>query len=271
MYKNNYLRMKGQSERTEEMHEYVKRNLVEFLGDINIENLTLDMVRNWKNYLSKTRSDNTIRGYILKLRRVLTYCKICEIKTLDVNLVPVPQREDRVPQFLNEMEIASMIECAPNLRSKFVISLLYSSGIRLQEAISLNRDQIYERKFTVIGKGKKARLCFIDKRTEDLMYQYLRERDDNNSALLVSFVNGNRMTRTNLELVVKNAARRAGIRKHVTPHTLRHSYATNFLRNNGNMRYLSTMMGHSSMDTTMMYAHVVDNDLEEQYKKYHSV
>jgi site-specific recombinase XerD len=137
--------------------------------------------------------------------------------------------------------------------------------------IQLNRNSIVDRKFTVVGKGKKARLCFIDERTEHLMGQYLKTRKDNSEALIVSAVNKARMTPTNVQLLIKNSAIRAGIDKRVTPHTLRHSFATNFLKNNGNMRYLSTMLGHASLDTTMMYAHVVDNDLQAQYEKYHTI
>lgn len=270
-YKYGYIQMRRQSVRTEETHDYVSKNLVEFLGEKEIESLTLDDVRKWFTHLGRTRSSNTVRGYIIKLRCVLKYCQKLGVNTLRPELVPIPKRTNSTPTFLTEQEVADMIAFAPNLRSKFVIALLYSSGIRLAELINLNRDQIFQRKFTVNGKGNKIRLCFIDERTEYLMNEYLKTRIDHSNALIVSTQSKERMTRTNVELMIKNAARRAGITKHVTPHTLRHSFATNFLRNNGNMRYLSVMMGHSSMDTTMMYAHVVDNDLEGQYKKYHSI
>jgi site-specific recombinase XerD len=103
------------------------------------------------------------------------------------------------------------------------------------------------------------------------MDEYLATRKDNNAALIVSAENKARMTPTNIQLLVRNTAKRAGIDKHVTPHTLRHSFATNFLRNNGNMRYLAELLGHSSMDTTMMYAHVVNKDLQRQYEIYHTI
>jgi site-specific recombinase XerD len=164
-----------------------------------------------------------------------------------------------------------MIDNAYNLRNAFIISLLYSSGIRLSELISLNQGQIVDRRFTVIGKGRKPRLCFIDQRTEQLMDQYLASRTDHSDALVVSFEHKERMTATNVQLLIRNSAKRAGINKKVTPHTLRHSFATNFLKNNGNMRYLSAMLGHASLDTTMMYAHVVDQDLQRQYEKYHTI
>ncbi len=79
------------------------------------------------------------------------------------------------------------------------------------------------------------------------------------------------MTATNIQLLVRNTAIRAGINKRVTPHTLRHSFATNFLRNNGNMRYLAQLLGHASLETTQVYAHVVDKDLQRQYKIYHTI
>lgn len=103
------------------------------------------------------------------------------------------------------------------------------------------------------------------------MEAYLKSRSDRHDALIVSFEHKARMTATNIQLLVRNSAARAGITKKVTPHTLRHSFATNFLKNNGNMRYLSAMLGHASLDTTMMYAHVVDRDLQKQYEKYHTI
>lgn len=103
------------------------------------------------------------------------------------------------------------------------------------------------------------------------MHRYLRTRTDNDPALVVSEEFKHRMTATNVQLLIRNSAARAGIHKHVTPHTLRHSFATNFLRNNGNMRYLADLLGHASMDTTMMYAHVVNNDLQSAYAKYHTI
>ena len=164
-----------------------------------------------------------------------------------------------------------MIDNAFSLRNKFVISLLYSSGIRLSELLSLNRDSIKNKSFTVIGKGKKRRLCFIDDRTEKLMDEYLKSRDDDSPALIVSNIYKDRMSPTNIQLLIRNSAKRAGIERRVTPHMLRHSFATNFTRNNGNIRYLSRLLGHSDINTTMIYTHVVDNDLYKQYFLYHTI
>lgn len=271
LYEKDYIRFANQSKRTLETHQYVKKNLVQFIGDIGINKLSVEQISDWKENLEKERSQNTVRCYILRIRDVLSYCNKRGIKSLNVDLVPLPKRKETVPIFLTENEVAKMIECAPNIRAKFVISLLYASGIRLSEFISLNQGQIIDRRFTVIGKGDKARLCFIDDRTNRLMEEYLATRTDHDSALVVSYEHKKRMTATNVQLIIRNAAKRAGIAKKVTPHTLRHSYATNFLKNNGNIRYLSQSMGHASLNTTAMYAHVVDMDLERQYRQFHTI
>lgn len=271
MYLEDYIRAKNQSTRTEETHEACKRLLIQFLGDKELSQLSLLDVREWRKEISKGRRPNSIRVYILRLRAVLRYCNIRDIPAIKSELVPVPKREATVPVFLTEQEVTRMIECSTSLRNAFVISLLYSSGIRLSELIALNRGQIVDRRFTVIGKGRKPRLCFIDQRTELLMNMYLASRKDNHEALIVSNEFKHRMTATNIQLLVRNSASKACLNKKVSPHTLRHSFATNFLKNNGNMRYLSAMLGHASLDTTMMYAHVVDLDLQNQYEKYHTI
>ena len=271
LYRDDYIRFKNQSKRTEEIHETCKRLILLSMPNKKIEQLTLSDIRSWRTMIEKGRSANSVRVYVIRLRAVIGYLNILGVKCLDARLIPVPKREATVPVYLTEAEVEAMIACAYNLRNAFIISLLYSSGIRLSELISLNRGQIIDRRFTVIGKGRKPRLCFIDERTERLMSMYLSGRQDHHDALIVSFENKSRMTATNIQLLVRNSAARAGITKKVTPHTLRHSFATNFLRNNGNMRYLSAMLGHASLDTTMMYAHVVDNDLQDQYEKYHTI
>lgn len=271
LYRDDYIRLRNQSKRTEEIHESCKKLLIHYLTDKPVENLTMLDIRRWREELEKGRRPNSVRVYILRLRAVVKYLNIRRISCLDARLIAVPARDATVPIFLSEGEVDAMIACAYNLRNAFIISLLYSSGIRLSELLALNRGQIVDRRFTVIGKGRKPRLCFIDERTERLMEAYLKTRQDHSDALVVSFENKGRMTATNVQLLIRNSAARAGITKKVTPHTLRHSFATNFLRNNGNMRYLSALLGHASLDTTMMYAHVVDSDLQKQYEKYHTI
>lgn len=271
LYKNNYMFFKSHSRRVLENHEYVKDKILKCLGDIEIEKLSLTDVQMWSSELLIGRAWNTVRNDVVRLRAVLKYLHLIGVNCMDPELIPVPKREEVARDFLTAEEVEAMIDNACNVRAKFVVSLLYSSGIRLSEFLSLDRDSIKDKKFQVVGKGQKARLCFTDDRTIELMKEYLAERDDDNEALVVSKLHKERMTPTNVQMLVKNAAKAAGIKKHVTPHVLRHSFATNFITNNGNIRYLSTMLGHKSVATTMIYTHVVDNDLQKQYQLFHTI
>ncbi|MBO7720134.1 tyrosine-type recombinase/integrase [Candidatus Saccharibacteria bacterium] len=279
LYKNNYMFVKGLSKRVLENQDYVKNRIVKALGDITIEELTLEDVSRWNNTLHfrllpdgalQERRNNTIRNDLIRLKMVLRYVRILGHECLNPELIPIPKREDTRRGFLTPEEVDAMIENASSLRNKLVISLFYASGIRLSELIQLDRDSIYDRQFTVVGKGKKMRTCFIDERTEKIMNEYLASRSDNCPALIVSAKYKARMTPTNIQLLIKNSARRAGIEKNVFPHLLRHSFATDFIRKGGNIRYLSPMLGHASINTTLIYTHVVDNDLKKQYEMFHT-
>lgn len=280
LYKKNFLKAKGYARRSIETHDYAKNSLVLTVGDKKIKYFTLDDVALWIEELKETklpngkvrkRATNTIRSYVMSLRMVFKYLEILGYKCIQYQLIPVPKHENKEIGFLYEEEVDVMIKSAFSLRNAFVISLLYSSGIRLSELLQLNRNSIKNRAFTVIGKGNKTRLCFIDERTENLMNEYIASRDDNSEALIVSNLYKDRLSPTNVQLLVRNTAKRAGIKRRVTPHMLRHSFATNFTRNNGNMRYLCQLLGHSGVNTTMIYTHVVDNDLRQQYDRYHSI
>ena len=270
-YKNDYILVRGQSRRTLENNDLVKSLIISYMGNKNIKYLEMPDISGWVADISKDRKPNTVRLYVVRLRVVLKYMRTLGYKVLNPELIPVPKRENYKRGFLNPDEVTSMVNNAFDDRNRLVISLLYSSGIRVSELIQLKRDSIADGQFTVIGKGNKVRLCFIDRRTEILLKKYLSTRSDRSDYLIVSHIFGEKVTKSTIELIVKNTARRAGITKVVTPHILRHSFATNFIRNNGNIRYLSAMLGHASMETTAVYTHIVDNDLKSQYLKFHTI
>jgi len=270
-YREDVIVFTNQSPKTEESHNSSLHSLVRFLGDIDIGSLTFEHVRLWKADMSKTLSDITVRGYIIKLRVVLTYLRRIGIDALDPELIPVPKRSESVPKFISPEEVTQLIDASFRIRGKAIISLLYASGIRVSELCSLDRGMIQNGCFTIVGKGKKPRLCFIDTRTKQLLEKYLATRKDNHPALFISTQGLCRMTPTNIQFVLQAACRNAHIDKHVTPHVLRHSFATNLLRNNTNMRYVQEMMGHASLQTTQMYTHVVNMDLQKVYAEKHSI
>ena len=262
---------KGQHHSAIYRANYIKVRLIAEYRNKSISRLSVDDIQKWLYKMRADHSINTVRRFGIVIRAVLRSCERFGIKCVNYELIPLPKPEKNTRAFLTSEEVTKMIENACNLRSKFVISLLYSSGARLSEIIQLDRDSIKDRQFTVVGKGKKVRLCFIDRRTETYMKRYLKKRKDDDPALIFSEITKKRVSAESVQLLVKNAAERARINKHVTPHVLRHSFATNFLKNNGNIRYLSTMLGHASLNTTAIYTHVMDGDLKRQYRRFHTI
>lgn len=283
LYRVEHIVYLSQSSRTEEMNALAMKSLIKFCGDIDIKDLTFDVIRKWKDDLSKRCSDNTVRGYILKIRVVLKHARLKGYDVLNYEMVGVPKRENKIVEFLTKEEVSILIDSAfapkagysrvKRYRNRAIISLLYASGIRNSELCSLNRNQILENDdtFSVMGKGNKPRVCFLDERAREHINEYLELRDDNEPALFISELNGKRVNPGSIQMILRNVAKKSGINKQIHPHTLRHSYATNMLKNNANLLYVSKFLGHKSIQTTEMYTHVVDEDLRREHKLRHTI
>lgn len=269
---NEFLTLKGAGKSQINHYKTCKRYLCEILGDKDIEELSIDDIATFvlrlRNY-GTHRCNNTLIEYICEIRMVLRYWKIRGVNCLEYSLIPVPQKEPRPISFLTAEEVDQIIAKQKNVRTKFIISLLYSSGIRVSELTQLNRDSIVDGQFTVLGKGKKLRICFADKRTLAYMDEYFEARTDNLLPLIITKM-GTRASTSTIQLIIRNACAAAGLRKRVTPHTFRHSFATNFIQNNGNIRYLAELLGHSNIRMTQHYTHVVNTQLKEIYKQFHT-
>jgi site-specific recombinase XerD len=286
LYRLDCIVFRNQSPKTEENHSYALKWLIEFAGDIQIEDLSFDQVRNWKLWLDKgtngkPRSASTVREYIIRLRVVLRHAQKRGYGVLDFELIPIPKRTEKIPEFLSKQQVAELIfevgkpaRGYPRInrsRNVAIISLLYASGIRAAELCRLNRSDIRpDGSFTVFGKGSKYRLCFIDERTRMFLEDYLMMRTDSNPALFTANQNGLRLSKHTLQRIFEYARGRVDFEVLVHAHMLRHSFATDLLRNNTNMRYVQVMLGHSSLTTTQMYTHVVDEDLHRVYATNHT-
>lgn len=269
----------NQSSKTEEYHNNALKCLLKSLGeDIEVAALTFEHVRRWKIDMVKDgKQPSTIREYIMKLRVVMKYLNKQGVG-MDYELILLPRREASVPSFITKEEVAKLIKAmgqprrgypkSNRLKNQAVISMLFGSGIRISELCSLNRDSIYQRTFTVIGKGKKPRICFIDPRTEKLLRQYLRTRTDNDPALFLNNQTSTRINPSGVQRMMCDGWKKAGFTKPIHPHTLRHSFATELLRSNTNLRYVSEFLGHSSLETTKIYMHVTNNDLKAVYEAH---
>lgn len=282
VYRLDYIVYRNQSQRTEEMHNLALKALLAYAGDILIKDLTFDMIRKWKDHMQKTKSINTTRGYIIKLRVVLGHIRLKGYKALNPELVGVPKRKTSVVEFITPDEVQTLLDCVfkpqagystlNRYRNRAIIALLYSSGIRVSELCALNKLSIRDdNTFTVIGKGDKSRLCFIDTRAMTAIKEYLELRSDNCDALFISDLTGKRVSSGVVQMIFRYARQKAGFEKDIHPHTLRHSFATNLLRNNTNLVYVRDFLGHSSVQTTEMYTHVTNPDLQKIYLEKHTI
>ena len=264
-------------------------------SDLKTGDITKDLVRKYRLKLNRYGSENggddlktiTQAYYLIALRGFLKYLSRRESKSLDPSVVELPHVMRKQVTFLHCDEVEDMLEeidlsTESGLRDRAIIELLYSGGLRVSELVGLNRDSINleRREFMVRGKGSKDRPIFISETCADRVRDYLDARTDSLPAL---FLNNSknlqavdtsgdyrRMTVRSVERIVEKYARLAGITKHVSPHTLRHSFATDLLMNGADLRAVQSMLGHADISTTQIYTHVTDAHLKEIHEKFHS-
>lgn len=280
-YCSNVITYNDQSDQVRYTHYFVLKLLQRQVGNIEIEFLTFGHVRELKAHLQSYLGSGTVREYLTRLRMVLKYSLEEGYPVLHYTKVKLPPRSNRTPQFLTPEQVAMLIGVAGEgqrgypkinrLRNKAVISLFYASGIRSAELRRLDRLDIQEdNTFTVrSGKNKKDRLCFLDTRTALLLHDYLEFRTDCHPALFLAHQSGLRISKGTVQHIFENVRKKVSFPEKAHPHTLRHSFATDLLRNKANMRYVQVMLGHANIQTTQVYTHVVDPDLQAVYEASH--
>ena len=237
---------------------------------------------------NKERLSSLTQSYhLIALRGFFKYLAKRGIKSLDPSLIDLPRAAKKQVTFLHFDEIERLLAEIPldtesGLRDRAIIELLFSGGLRVSELCGLNRDSINleRREFMVRGKGKKDRPIFIDRSTAECIEDYLNMRTDtlpalflNNSAnQQIPSTSGDfrRLTPRSIERIVQKYTRLAGITKHVTPHTMRHSFATDLLMNGADIRSVQSLLGHANISTTQIYTHITDPHLKEVHEKFHS-
>lgn len=285
----------GRSSKTAENYKLYLERFVEFTDDIQIEKISSEIVRKYRLWLNRYRNPNDIElktitqaYHLIALRGFLTYLSKRDIQSLSPEKIELPKVIRKQVTFLSNQEIERMINSIPtrddemSLRDRAIIELLFSSGLRVSELVGLNRDNINtkRREFTVRGKGQKDRPIFISEHAATIIENYLKKRIDNLPPLFLSYSRNNtvmhnrgdyrRLTPRSVQRLINKYARLAGITKNVTPHTMRHSFATDLLINGADLRSVQAMLGHSNISTTQVYTHVTDSHLREAYEKYHS-
>ncbi len=277
---------KGRSLKTVENYD---RYLTRFLKQAKVttaSGITDNVLREFRLWLNRqpspagTLKKNTQNYYLIALRTFLKYLARQGVRSLSPERVELAKTSGRELELISPAELTRLL-AAPSgggekaLRDKALLELFFSTGLRVSELAGLNRDSVdlARDEFTVRGKGEKVRLVFLSADAKAAVKSYLRKRGDVEEALFVSMVKygeaPTRLTSRSIERIVKEYAIKAGITGKVTPHIIRHSFATDLLQNGADIRSVQIMLGHANITTTQIYTHVTDRQLRDIHKKFH--
>lgn len=242
-----------------------------------------------KGTSATTLKKRTQNYYLIALRAFLKYLARQNIASLSpdrIELAKVPERSlDLITaEELSRLLVAPDTSHIRGLRDRAMLEMLFSTGLRVSELCSLPRDiNLKLDELSVRGKGEKVRVVFISDDARDAVKRYLDKRDDMDDALFVQIMGQNnkmqeklnkkrdtmRLTPRSVERIIKYYAIKSGISKKVTPHVIRHSFATDLLRNGADLRSVQMLLGHANINTTQIYTHVTDSELKKVHKKFH--
>lgn len=283
----------GRSAHTAENYTLYLERFVEFTNDILVDKITSETIRKYRLWLNRYVNNNddklstiTQSYHLIALRGFLGYLSKRDIPSLSPDKIELPKVSRRQVTFLHYDEVEQILaqinsDTDTGLRDRAIIELLFSSGLRVSELVNLNRDHVNttRREFMVRGKGQKDRPVFISESASMHVNNYLKTRNDSLPPLFISYsrniessMSGDyrRLGARSIQRIINKYTRLAGITKHVSPHTMRHSFATDLLMNGADIRSVQAMLGHSSITTTQVYTHVTDQHLKEVFEKFHS-
>jgi site-specific recombinase XerD len=260
---------------------------------IGLKNITIDTVRKYRVWLSDyvdekgiTLKRVTQSYHIIALRSFLRFLIRNDVKTLSPEKIDLPKTESKSLKFLGRDNLRELMNAVPiddekGLRDRAILELLFSTGLRVSELCRLNRDQMNfkTQEFGVIGKGGRARVVFLSDNAIFWLSKYFDAREDNFQPVFIRYAKGvdpinqgenMRLTPRSVERIVTKYVKKAKLPVNATPHTLRHSFATDLLYNGADLRSVQEMLGHKNISTTQIYTHVTNPQLKSVHQKFHT-
>ncbi len=282
---------RGRAVKTVENYDHYLTRFLDWAEIQDASDITETKVREFRMWLNRQPGTNkdsmkrrTQNYYLIALRAYLKYLRKRDIPSLSPEKIELAKVPERHLDLISNAELDRLLKATEgnderSLRDKAILELLFSTGLRVSELCSLDSDLDLSRDdFSVRGKGEKVRVVFLSDAAKDAVRAYLKVRTDMEPALFVSVARKKeakkrvptRLTPRSIELLIKTYAAKAGITKKVTPHVMRHSFATDLLANGADIRSVQALLGHASINTTQIYTHVTDSHLRDVHKKFHS-
>jgi site-specific recombinase XerD len=291
---------KGRAVKTVENYARYLERFFEFSKISSPKDITEEKIREFRLHLNRqslgnnratgaTMSKKTQNYYLIALRTFLKYLARKGQKTMSADQIELAKIPERAVDIISQEELERLLD-APNkllakddslketvFRDKAILELLFSTGLRVSELCSLTSDLDLSRdEFSIRGKGGKVRVVFLSSKAKEILKNYLKARKDMSEALFVNASNNKAkvgmtegLNRRSVERIVKKYATIAGITKKVTPHVIRHCFATDLLQNGADIRAVQQLLGHADISTTQIYTHVTNKHLKEVHQKFH--
>lgn len=282
---------RGRAVKTVENYDHYLTRFLKQMNITELSDITEEKVREFRLWLNRQQGTagasmkrRTQNYYLIALRAFLKYLRKRGVESLSPERIELAKLPERHIDLISGQELDRLLKAADgsdekSLRDKAILELLFSTGLRVSELCALNSDIDLSRDdLSVRGKGDKVRVVFLSDAAKDAVRTYLKARKDMEEALFVNVLRAgathkktpSRLTPRSIELIMKTYAAKAGITKKVTPHVMRHSFATDLLSNGADLRSVQALLGHASINTTQIYTHVTDAHLREVHKKFHS-
>ncbi len=291
---------RNRSPKTRENYEHYLKEFLRFNRIRKPEDITDEAVRSFRLALArpnfaKRNSSGQVRAlkkitqnyYVIAIRNFLKYLTKRDIKVLPAEKIELPKTPSRQLKIIDYGDLERLLDAPKggdlrSLRDKAILETFFSTGLRISELCSLNRYLNIDRgEITVRGKGDKLRLVFLSNRAKKAIKNYLAKRTDAEEALFVSLTKSSKLKAQSLSKVIGRIiprtvqrlvsfyARKAGISERITPHQLRHQFATDLLLNGADLRSVQALLGHSNISTTQIYTHLTNKELREVHKAFH--